>query len=157
MSLRLFGNTDKALSSGERKMVKFAVSDIMCAVDIMNVREIIQPRATSPLPSHRRTVIGVIDHRDAAIPVIDLRIRFDVPQTKGPKQKWIIIALEERRVALVVDNVFGVTTVQLNQQRDHSSLSEETDVSWAENVYGDESGLLFELDLEHLSQLTGAK
>lgn len=152
MSLQLFSGAGGAVSNTERKIVKFSVGSIYCAVDIMYVREIIQPREVSPLPNRNDSIIGVIDHRDAAIPVIDLRKRLKTSSPELTKQKWIIIAIEDRSIALVVDGVFGVSTVHQNQQRDHSSLGDGTDVSWAEKVYGDADGLLFELDLEHLSR-----
>lgn len=157
MSLQLFGNADNPFASKERKIVKFAVGDINCAVDIMHVREIIQARDTSPLPSGNKSIVGVIDHRDAAVPVMDLRLRFETAVKKNNKQKWIIIAIGDRSVALVVDSVFGVSTVHQHQRRDHSSLGEDTDVSWAEKVYGDNDGLLFEIDLAHLSQTIAEK
>ena len=150
MSLSLFSSLNRHTPELERKIVKFAVGNIMCAVDIMHVREIILPREISQLPADDPSVIGVLDHRDAAIPVVDLHKRFKVSDMRGTKQKWIIIAVSEKSIALVVEKVFGVTSIHQNQRRDHSALG-STDVSWAADVFGDEDGLLFEIDLDMLA------
>lgn len=156
MSLQLFSALTRQAPEVERKIVKFAVGSIMCAVDIMVVREIILPRTTSPLHSMDESIVGVLDHRDAAIPVIDLRKRFQLNAPKSARQKWVIIALEDRNIALVVDMVYGVTSIHKNQKRDHSSLG-GTDISWASEVYGDQDGLLFEIDLHLLAESVSSK
>ncbi|MBN2528753.1 MAG: chemotaxis protein CheW [Deltaproteobacteria bacterium] len=150
MSLSLFTGLNRQVPEQERKIVKFSVGSILCAVDIMHVREIILPREISPLPADDPSVIGVLDHREAAIPVVDLRRRFKVNDVRRVKQRWIIIAVEEKSIALVVDTVFGVITIHKNQRRDHSALG-STDVSWASDVFGDQDGLLFEIDLVMLA------
>ena len=151
MSLELFSGLNRQLPEMERQTVKFAVGSLMCAVDIMHVREIILPRVKiSPLPGDDPSIIGVLDHRDAAIPVIDLRKRFRVNAGPANKQKWVIIAVDEKSIALVVDEVFGVTRYQQNQKRDRSALG-TTDVDWAANVYGEPDGLVFEIDLDMLA------
>jgi purine-binding chemotaxis protein CheW len=150
MSLRLFSGLNRQIPEVERKIVKFAVGPIHAAVDIMHVREIILPREISAVASEDKSIIGILDHRDAAIPVVDLRRRFKSGDTGNQRQKWIIIAIEEKIFALVVDSVFGVMKVQQNQQRDRSALG-ATDVRWAAEVYGDSDGLIFEIDLVQLA------
>lgn len=158
MSMEMFGRLEKQFTSNERKIVKFAVGNIQCAVDIMHVREIIQPRPTAPLPSADPSIVGVVDHRYAAIPVIDLHTRFGLQSNRVSKRKWIILSIHNRNVAIIVDLVYGVSSVQRNQKRDHSSLEEGTQMAWAKRVYGDEDGLLFEIDLNTLSNApTGAQ
>jgi chemotaxis signal transduction protein len=150
MSLRLFSGLNRQIPEVERKIVKFAVGQIHGAVDIMHVREIILPRDISAVTSDDDSIIGILDHRDAAIPVVDLRRRFKTGVAENQRQKWIIIAIDEMIFALVVDNVFGVMKVQQNQQRDRSALG-NTDVNWAAEVYGDSDGLIFEIDLALLA------
>ncbi|MBN2715686.1 MAG: chemotaxis protein CheW [Deltaproteobacteria bacterium] len=157
MSLRLFSGLHRQVPEMERKLVKFSVGKVLCAVDIMHVREIILPREKiSPLPSRDSSIIGVLDHREAAIPVVDLRARFDIRESSAPRQKWIIMAVDDISLALVVDKVFGVTRFHPNQQRDRSALG-TADVSWATTVYGDRDGLIFEIDLDLLAGMVGAK
>ena len=150
MSLRLFSGLNRHVPEVERKIVKFSVGRIFGAVDIMHVREIILPRAISAVSCEDRSIIGILDHRDAAIPVVDLRKRFLSAEPASSKQKWIIVAFDDKSFALVVDSVFGVMKIQQNQQRDRSALG-STDVNWAAEVYGDNDGLIFEIDLHRLA------
>ena len=157
MSLRLFSGLSRHVPEIERNTVKFSVGSILCAVDIMHVREILLPRQKiSPLPSPDASIIGVLDHREAAIPVVDLRLRFKVAEPPSSRQKWIIIAVADKSFALVVDRVFGVTRFQQNQLRDRSALG-SADVDWATSVYGDGDGLVFEIDLDKLAGVVPTK
>ena len=107
-----------------KDLVGFLVGDVMYAVRIDVVREIVNPLAIVDLPRAPDTVKGVADYRGEVVPVVDLRERFGLPEQKlSRKTKWIVVDAAAKRTgpaigqgavagaryaALVVDSVTEV-------------------------------------------------
>jgi purine-binding chemotaxis protein CheW len=103
-----------------KDLVGFLVGEVMYAVRIEVVREIVNPLAVVDLPHAPPHVRGVADYRGDVVPVVDLRGRFGLPFTAASRRtKWIVIDVVPRRgpartaaggryVALVVDSVTEV-------------------------------------------------
>ncbi|MBX3233047.1 MAG: purine-binding chemotaxis protein CheW [Labilithrix sp.] len=107
-----------------KDLVGFLVGDVMYAVRIDVVREIVNPLAVVDLPRAPETVKGVADYRGEVVPVIDLRERFGLPPAAlSRKTKWIVVDAAAKRTgpaigqgpvagaryaALVVDSVTEV-------------------------------------------------
>ncbi|HTJ41190.1 MAG TPA: chemotaxis protein CheW [Kofleriaceae bacterium] len=89
------------------QVVCFTVGPYQCALEILAVREIIEPSAPSPVPNAAPGVEGVIELRGAFLPVVDLRKRLGV--TAGPPGKYVVAQPRSgERIALVVDTVHDV-------------------------------------------------
>jgi purine-binding chemotaxis protein CheW len=71
----------------------FFVADAAYAIEVLRVREVIEPAPITRVPSTPRAVRGVINLRGSVVPVVDLGIRFE--QTERPLTKWTCIVLVE--------------------------------------------------------------
>ena len=98
-----------------KDLVGFFVGDVMYAVRIDVVREIVNPLGLVDLPRAPEAVKGVADYRGEVVPVIDLRERFGLPAVPlSRKTKWIVLdvaptgAKAARYAALIVDSVSEV-------------------------------------------------
>ena len=94
------------------QLVAFELGGSDFAVDIMRLKEVIQPLPVTVVPRAPAFLEGVIDVRGAILPVIDLRRRFGLPTITTARQKLLIVAADVglgpgRRIilALVVDRV----------------------------------------------------
>ena len=65
-----------------KNLVGFLVGDVMYAVRIEAVREIVNPLEVVALPRAPEAVRGVADYRGVVVPVIDLRERFALPPAR---------------------------------------------------------------------------
>jgi purine-binding chemotaxis protein CheW len=93
----------------QKSLVGFVVGDVLYAVGIGSVREIVNPAPLTELPHAPPTVAGVMDHRGEVVPVIDLRVRFHLPPAHDPRRaKLILIDVEGRTIGLAVDRVTDV-------------------------------------------------
>lgn len=93
----------------KKSLVGFVVGDIIYAVPISSVREIVNPVPLAELPHAPPSVAGVADHRGEIVPIIDLRVRFGLAPLGDPrKSKWILLEVEGRGVGLAVDRVTEV-------------------------------------------------
>jgi len=100
-----------------KNLVGFLVGDVQYAVPIALVREITNPIDVVALPHAPPAVVGVAYYRGQVIPVVDVRVRFDLPPAPTTrKTKWIVLVAADRLLALVVDavtDVFGTADTQL--------------------------------------------
>jgi purine-binding chemotaxis protein CheW len=92
------------------QLVAFGVGTGEYALDIMRIKEIINPVAVTPIPKAPAFIEGVIELRGAILPVVDVRKRFDLPPSPPVRaMKFLIVGIDvgETRmiVGLVVDRV----------------------------------------------------
>jgi purine-binding chemotaxis protein CheW len=102
------------------RLATFTVGDDLFAVDIMRIREIARPLQVTPVPRAPHGMVGVVDLRGNVIPVFDLRVRFGLPPRSAagdPNVRHVILRLDGRSYALVVDAMHDVVTVARAQLR----------------------------------------
>ncbi|WP_115046744.1 chemotaxis protein CheW [Xanthomonas arboricola] len=83
------------------------------AISIVGIREIIQYRAPTPVPSMPACVRGVINLRGAVVPVVDLQARLGrADSTIGKRSCIVILATEQAQgpqvIGVLVDAVNAV-------------------------------------------------
>jgi len=133
----------------DQKLLGFRVGELHYGVDIMQVREIINPTELIEIPHAPPFVIGVADHRKAVVPIVDLRMRFGLEKTAPSKRlKWILIKTQTNDVGLQVDGVTEVVKVNDTQVRDRHPLMDNQDILWIKDVFSNKNGLIFQIDLE---------
>ena len=104
--------TGQEVEGARVQLVAFELAGGDYAIDIMRLKEVIQPVPVTVIPRAPTFLEGVIDLRGAILPVIDLRRRFGLPRGEGLRQKLLIVAVDVglgpgRRLilSLVVDRV----------------------------------------------------
>lgn len=102
------------------KYLTFRLANEEYGLEILKVREIIGVMDITRLPRTPDFVKGVINLRGRVIPVIDLRLRFGMPE-KEYDEKTCIIVLEVREsdinilMGIIVDSVSEVLNVTLDE------------------------------------------
>lgn len=61
------------------------------ALPVTHVREVLDQEEITPLPLAPEALLGVVNVRDSAVPVIDLRRRFGLPATAPGRQARILV------------------------------------------------------------------
>ena len=92
------------------QLVAFGVAQGDYAVDIMRIKEIINPVPVTQMPKAPAFIEGVIELRGAILPVMDVRKRFDLTPTAATRAtKFLIVAVDvgvaRIIVGLIVDRV----------------------------------------------------
>lgn len=105
------------------QLCTFRVGTEDYALDIMRVREIIQPLPITPVPRSPAYVEGVVRLRGEVIPVVDVRKRFGLPATPPTrKTKYLVVQVAGRRLGLVVDEVCEVVRLSRAEIRPPPAL-----------------------------------
>src|SRR5574337_378296 len=75
----------------KRQFLSFSLDQVDYAVGILQVREILQYEPVTRVPSVPRSIRGVINLRGAVVPVVDLALKFGLPQTPVSGRTCILI------------------------------------------------------------------
>src|SRR3954469_21333160 len=93
------------------QVVTFKVGRQEFAFDILQVERILRYTPPSPLPKAPEFLEGVLPYGGGAIPVIDLRKRFELDASIDEETRLMVLELETQRVAVLVDSVCEVVRV----------------------------------------------
>lgn len=99
---------------GETKIVIFSVGPESYGLPIESVERIMNEVPVTRIPRTPAMLRGVFDLRGTTLPVLDLRLRFDMESTKDEKT-FVIVQSGELRVALVVDSVQGIEAIESSE------------------------------------------
>jgi purine-binding chemotaxis protein CheW len=107
-------NTSAA--SGSLQLVSFRLAQEEYGIEITRVREIILMGAITRVPQTPAYVKGLINLRSTVIPVIDLRIRFGLPECEASDTSRIMVVnVGGKTIGIVVDAVSEVLRVSTDQ------------------------------------------
>lgn len=93
------------------QVVTFRVGRQEFAFDILQVERILRYSPPSPLPKAPLFLEGVMPYGETAVPVIDLRKRFELDAPIREETRLMILELDTQRVAVLVDEVREVLKV----------------------------------------------
>lgn len=140
-------------SERTKNLVGFEVGGVRYAVDILRVREIINPLPVVVMPHAPPTVIGVADHRGEVVPIVDLRRRLGLPPAPATRRtKWIVVRLDQRAVGLVVDGVTDVFAAGPSEQRVVPKLGSGEDARGIAAVYVHDGDMVFVIDVDVVAE-----
>jgi purine-binding chemotaxis protein CheW len=93
-------------------LVVFSLADRQYALDVADVQEVVRIVRITALPDTPSEVLGVIDYRGTATPVLDLRLRFELPASAPTSiSPLVIVRTRGTTLALLVDRVDEVVWV----------------------------------------------
>ena len=107
----------KSATSVSGKYLTFTLHHESYGIDVLKVREIIRHSNITAVPQMPPHIRGVINLRGKIIPVMDLRVRFEFPNTADNQQTCIVVVqvkLPEGKtvpMGLVVDGVEEVVNL----------------------------------------------
>lgn len=97
------------------KYLTFEIGDEVFGIEVRYVREIIGIQKITQIPDMPYFIKGVINLRGKVIPVIDVRLRFKMPEIDyGSRTCIIVVSFEESFFGMVVDTVAEVLDIPEN-------------------------------------------
>ncbi len=137
--------------ASKNKFLTYFLGDEEYGVDISQVREIIAMMKITPVPKTPRYVAGVINLRGAIIPVIDTRLRFDMPSLEYTEQTAIIIIeINKVSIGFVVDKVEEVLTIDDANISEAPKFGTNINTDFIKNIARIGEMVIMILDLEKL-------
>jgi len=145
--------------------VTFLINNETYGIEVLRVKEIVGMTTITSVPNSAKYLKGVMNLRGIIVPVIDLRMKFDIPEKEYDSFTVIlIIEMRDFLVGVIVDSVSDVITAPgLLQDVPNFHVSIDRDV--IKGVFNKDANLIIILnadimltvkDLEILADITEA-
>ena len=139
------------MKTDTREMLVFRLGAEEYGVDILKVQEIRGYEKVTPIPRSPEYLKGVVNLRGTIVPVIDLRVKFGMPNpTYDAVTVVIVLRIAARTVGLVVDGVSDVARFGPNDIRDAPALGAMVDSSYLAGVATHAGRMILIVDIEKL-------
>lgn len=143
----------KAQETVDFKMVTFSISGKDYAIDIMYVKEIAKAGQFTYVPNTLPFVVGVYNLRGEIIPILDLRVFFNISDKKDEESKLqnlLILKVNEQTFGVIVDNIDKVVGIQKSSIQPSHPLFADVNIKYIAGVIENNKHLYILLDVERI-------
>lgn len=127
-------NSENVSSIDGGKFLSFRLFKEDYALDALRVVEIVGIVDITPVPQTPDFVKGVINLRGKVIPVVDLRIRFNMPEESYTDETCIIVVeVGELQMGVIIDTVLEVLDIESGDIEPPPSFGVEVNTDY---IYG---------------------
>lgn len=112
------GNKGILLESGtnELEIVEFSIGNNKFGINVIKVKEIINPINVTHIPHSHPNVEGIIELRGEVLPVVDVAAALGFPRSQDPKQdKFIVSEFNKQKVVFHVHTVTQIHRISWDQ------------------------------------------
>jgi len=143
------------MSAATNKIVTFRLGADLFAAAVQSVERVLRYQRARPVPDVPPWVDGVIEYRGKAIPQLDLRRRFDLPDAApGTVTRVIVLNANDGWVAAVVDAVLEVTAFEPAELSAPPPLFRGLAGEYLQGLLRRREGLVVLLDVDRLLSAT---
>ena len=151
MELNSSGHRDAAQAAHlPSQCMSFRLGGQAYAVDILLVQELRRYSEPTSLPDVPAYLSGVINLRGAVVPVLDLRVRFNLEAKLDRLTVIIVVAVRGKNVGLVVDEVTSVLKLSPDSVRPAPTMARRVDASFILGLVPNGDALVTLLDVDRL-------
>ncbi|MGF1741999.1 chemotaxis protein CheW [Vibrio profundum] len=135
-----------------QEFLSFVLDQEEYGVPILDVREVRGWSEVRQVPNSPEYLLGVLEIRGEYIPIVDLRMRFNLePASIGPTTVVIVLNdAESHPLGIIVDGVAEVYNLSKEEIRPAPHMSVTVDESYIKGIASVTSGHLILINLEAL-------
>jgi purine-binding chemotaxis protein CheW len=143
---------EEATQTYDIKMITFSLAGKDYSIDIMKIKEIAKASSFTYVPNTAPFVLGVYNLRGDIIPVVDLRIFFNIPVTddRPELENMLIISIGDQTFGIVVDAIDKVINVDSSKVRPPHPLFGDINIKYISAVVEYNGALYILLDIERI-------
>ena len=141
---------EKNIATVDFKMVTFSLSGKDYAIDIMSVKEIAKAGRFTFVPNTAPFVLGVYNLRGDIIPIIDLRLFFNIEveeRSDDQIENVIIVSVDDNVFGIVVDGIDKVVGIQKSTIQPPHPLFGDINIKYISGVVESGNRLYVLLDI----------
>lgn len=137
--------------SSAQKYLSFEVKDEMYAMEILDVKEIIAMMKFTQVPKMPNFVKGVINLRGIIIPIIDMRLKFEMPELEYTDRTSIIIGIiDDDYVGFVVDRTADVLNINPEEMSLPPKFGTAIDTEFLKSMAKTQNGVVMIVDIKKI-------
>lgn len=107
-----------------REFLAFKLGTEEYGIDILRVQEVRSYEDPTRMAHAERFILGVINLRGLIVPIVDMRLKFNLPQANYDDMTVVIMLnIDQRVIGIVADGVSDVITITPEQMRPVPDLS----------------------------------
>ncbi len=138
-----------------REYLSFKLGAEEYGIDILKVQEIRGYEQPTRIANAPHFIKGVVNLRGVIVPIVDMRLRFDLPDVKYDSFTVVIILnVAHRTVGMVVDSVSDVLELPANQIKPAPEFNGAIDAAYITGLgtikHGDDERMLILMDIEQM-------
>ncbi len=139
----------KERSAIEGKFLTFILGDEIYGIEILKAREIIGLMDITTVPQTPEYMKGVINLRGKVIPVIDLRLKFSLPEEEHTQETCVIVVeVNDTSIGLIVDRVSEVSDISGEEIENAPGFGQGIDTSFITGLGKVKDKIIILLDIE---------
>ncbi|HUL97002.1 MAG TPA: chemotaxis protein CheW [Usitatibacter sp.] len=138
-----------ATREATREVLVFVIGKEEYGVDILKVQEIRGYEKVTPIPAAPEYLKGVLNLRGVIVPVIDMRVKFSLPEPRYDSTTVVVILkLASRVIGIVVDAVSDVVRLAPADVKEAPRLGSIVDAGYLSGVATRDERMILLLDIE---------
>lgn len=140
-----------SLAPVTREFLAFTLGDEYYALDILQVKEIRGYDAVTKIARAPAFIKGVINLRGEIVPILDLRIKFDIGEARYDAFTIVIVLhVHERYIGVVVDSVSDVLSLGDSDIRPPPDFGVSFDSRYLKGLADNSGQMIVIVDIEKL-------
>ena len=140
-----------AAREATREVLVFVLGSEEYAVDILKVQEIRGFDKVTPIPAAPAYLKGIVNLRGVIVPVIDLRLKFQLPEPRyDATTVMVVLRLAGRVIGVVVDGVSDVVRLAPSDVKAAPQLGTVVDGSYIAGLATQDDRMILLMDIEKL-------
>jgi purine-binding chemotaxis protein CheW len=138
----------KLTASSAQKYLSFEINEEMYAVEILDVKEIIAMMKFTKVPKMPTFVKGVINLRGLVIPIIDIRVKFELSEIEYNERTTIIIGIvEDSLIGFIVDKTADVLNITQEEMAPPPKFGTAIDTTFLKSMAKTANGVVMIVNL----------
>ena len=135
----------------EGQFLTFTLNSEEYGIEILKVREIIGVMDITTVPQTPEFMKGVINLRGTVIPVVDLRLKFSMPEEEYTQETCVIVVeANNSQVGIIVDSVSEVLNIQNGEIEETPSFGQGIDTDFIMGLGKVKEGIIILLNIEQI-------
>jgi purine-binding chemotaxis protein CheW len=144
-------NEEVAAASQGRELLTFTLGSEEYGIDILKVQEIRGYDAVTTIANSPAFIKGVINLRGIIVPIVDMRIKFNLGKVDYNQFTVVIILnLAKRVMGIVVDGVSDVITLTTEQLKPAPEFGTSLDTQYITGLGTVDERMIIVVDIEKL-------
>ncbi len=144
-------DNEEQTDGGSRELLTFTLGKEEYGIDILKVQEIRGYDAVTTIANTPEFIKGVINLRGTIVPIVDMRIKFNLGNVEYNQFTVVIILnIAHRVVGIVVDGVSDVITLTADQLKPAPEFSSGLDTEYILGLGTVDQRMIIVVDIERL-------
>ena len=136
---------------GQQEFLSFTLGQEEYGIEILKVQEIRSYEQPTTIANAPEFIKGVVNLRGIIVPIVDMRVKFNLPQAAYNELTVVIVLnVAGRVVGMVVDGVSDVVRLDAAQIRPAPDFSSSFDVKYITGLGTLDERMLILVDIEKL-------